>query len=208
MLLLAFILYQAVLNTAGNLACCRVKSVVWQYSCHKNVATIGCLEVALTPAVGWWPQDSVTTCWVWYKVARFDKSLTGALAKGWLCFKIHCQQPTCFNPFIRSLRVLVCRVWAALQSTTRTMGLVIIWKKTCLCHMGTSKAADYVPGQATAGPICEKAIASGMGNYLPNLVLYPGMCACSGWIVPWWAHYVSYMVVRDSRTGTTCEMDQ
>eukprot|EP00884_Botryococcus_braunii_P023326 jgi/Botrbrau1/9678/Bobra.0201s0012.1 len=65
-------------------------------------------------------------------------------------------------------------VWAALQSATRTDGLIIFWKKACLCHIGTSKAADYVLGQATAGPICEKAMATGMGNYLPNLVLYPG----------------------------------
>jgi hypothetical protein len=41
--------------------------------------------------------------------------------------------------------------------------------------MGTARGTAYVPGQAKIGPICEKAIASGMGNYLPNLVLYPGM---------------------------------
>lgn len=73
-------------------------------------------------------------------------------------------------------QLLGCRLWAALQLTTRATGMVVFWKGACVCHMGFANASEYVPGSAAAGPICEQAITSGVGNYLPNLVLYPGKC--------------------------------
>ena len=36
-------------------------------------------------------------------------------------------------------------------------------------------AAGRRPGSATAGELCSAAMQSGTGNYLANLVLYPGM---------------------------------
>ena len=43
----------------------------------------------------------------------------------------------------------------------------------CVMHAGAA-AAGVPPGSAAPGPICERALETGTGNYLANLVLYPG----------------------------------
>lgn len=50
-----------------------------------------------------------------------------------------------------------------------------------LFHAGMARGGGYVLGSAAAGDVAAKAMESGKGNYLANLVLYPGE----------WSHFES-----------------
>jgi hypothetical protein len=66
-----------------------------------------------------------------------------------------------------------CRVWDAVRSATRTRSLLLFYNGRCLLHAGVAPAGKPL-GAAVPGPICQKAMKSGSGNYLANLVLFPG----------------------------------
>lgn len=65
--------------------------------------------------------------------------------------------------------------WArdAMRSATRCRSLVLIYKGRNLFHYGYILRGRR-PGTAAPGDICRQAMANGQGNYLANLVLYPG----------------------------------
>ena len=50
----------------------------------------------------------------------------------------------------------------------------MIQKGRCIMHCGMA-APGNVPGSATVGPIGTAAMKSGSGNYLANLILFPGI---------------------------------
>ncbi|KAG2424358.1 hypothetical protein HXX76_014567 [Chlamydomonas incerta] len=58
-------------------------------------------------------------------------------------------------------------------STTRCKSLVLIYKGRTLFHHGFI-AKGLKPGNVVPGEICTQAMRDGQGNYLANLVLYPG----------------------------------
>ncbi|KAK9909222.1 hypothetical protein WJX75_009014 [Coccomyxa subellipsoidea] len=64
-------------------------------------------------------------------------------------------------------------LWRALRLATRCRGVVVIHKGRCVMHYGMA-APGTVPGRATVGPIGAAAMKSGSGNYLANLILFPG----------------------------------
>ena len=72
-----------------------------------------------------------------------------------------------------------CRVWDSLRAATRARTLVLFYKGRCLLHVGAA-AADAAAagglaiGATTPGPICQQVMQSGTGNYLANLMLFPG----------------------------------
>ena len=68
---------------------------------------------------------------------------------------------------------LLCRVWDSLRSATRAKSMVLFYKGRCLMHVGYAASGPPVGG-AAPGPICQQAMKSGTGNYLANLVLFPG----------------------------------
>lgn len=75
------------------------------------------------------------------------------------------------------------RAWDALRSATRCRALVVFHHGRCVMHAGAG-ARGVTPGGATMGPICTRALETGSGTYLANLVLYPGVAqahpmACS-----------------------------
>lgn len=51
--------------------------------------------------------------------------------------------------------------------------MVVIHKGRCIMHCGMA-APGTVPGSAAVGPIGAAAMKSGTGNYLANLILFPG----------------------------------
>lgn len=51
--------------------------------------------------------------------------------------------------------------------------MVVFFRGKCIIQLGFA-AESTQPGAATPGPICQQAIDSGRGNYLANLVLFPG----------------------------------
>lgn len=57
--------------------------------------------------------------------------------------------------------------------------MVVFCGGKCVAFLGYA-----APGQALAaakaGPICQKAMQSGTGNYLANLILFPGADECHG----------------------------
>jgi hypothetical protein len=55
--------------------------------------------------------------------------------------------------------------------------VVIIYQGRAVLHAGAIKAG-VKPSSAVAGEVCKAAMSSGRGNYLANLILYPGAC---GW---------------------------
>ncbi|KAL4421741.1 hypothetical protein ABPG77_002357 [Micractinium sp. CCAP 211/92] len=63
--------------------------------------------------------------------------------------------------------------WDALRTTSRARCLVLFHRGRCLMHLGVAPAGQ-APGAAAPGPICQQAMKSGTGNYLANLVLFPG----------------------------------
>ncbi|CAL8460765.1 g296 [Coccomyxa elongata] len=64
-------------------------------------------------------------------------------------------------------------LWRALRFATRCRGVVAFHKGRCIMHCGMA-APGTVPGSATVGPIGAAAMKSGSGNYLANLILFPG----------------------------------
>ena len=67
--------------------------------------------------------------------------------------------------------------WGALQGATRCRALVLFLDGRREAHLGCAApgAARIEAGEAFApGTICEAAMRSGEGNYLANLVLFPG----------------------------------
>ncbi len=71
------------------------------------------------------------------------------------------------------LTAAACRLWRALRFATRCRGVVAFHKGRCIMHCGMA-APGTVPGSATVGPIGAAAMKSGSGNYLANLILFPG----------------------------------
>ncbi len=65
------------------------------------------------------------------------------------------------------------RAWDALRTTSRARCLVLFHRGRCLMQLGVAPAGQ-APGAAAPGPICQQAMKSGTGNYLANLVLFPG----------------------------------
>ncbi len=65
--------------------------------------------------------------------------------------------------------------WArdAMFSSTRCKSLVLIYKGRNLFHYGAI-LRGCKPGTAAPGEICKQAMENGQGNYLANLILYPG----------------------------------
>ena len=67
------------------------------------------------------------------------------------------------------------RAWRALASSSRCCGLVAFWDGAPVAQLGA--AADSVAGGgAVLGELVRGVVASGRGNYLANLTLYPGAC--------------------------------
>ncbi|EFN56374.1 hypothetical protein CHLNCDRAFT_12757, partial [Chlorella variabilis] len=64
-------------------------------------------------------------------------------------------------------------VWDALRSASRTRSLVLFYNGHCLMQVGVAPPGMAL-GSAAPGPICQQAMKSGTGNYLANLVLFPG----------------------------------
>ncbi|KAG2452451.1 hypothetical protein HYH02_002693 [Chlamydomonas schloesseri] len=58
-------------------------------------------------------------------------------------------------------------------STTRCKSLVLIYKGRTLFHYGFI-TKGLKPGNVVPGEICTQAMRDSQGNYLANLVLYPG----------------------------------
>ncbi|KIY99022.1 hypothetical protein MNEG_8940 [Monoraphidium neglectum] len=63
--------------------------------------------------------------------------------------------------------------WEALSSTARVTSLVVIYQGRNVAHLGLARPG-HAAGAAKAGEVAAKAMASGKGNYLANLILYPG----------------------------------
>lgn len=63
--------------------------------------------------------------------------------------------------------------WDALSSTSRVTSLVVIYQGCNVFHYGLARPG-HTPGGAKAGDVATKAMTSEKGNYLANLVLYPG----------------------------------
>lgn len=72
------------------------------------------------------------------------------------------------------------RAWDALRSTSRARCLVLFHRGRCLMQVGVAPVGQ-APGAAAPGPICQQAMKSGTGNYLANLVLFPGGWGAGGW---------------------------
>ena len=68
--------------------------------------------------------------------------------------------------------------WAALRGASRCRALVLFLDGRRVAHLGCAApgAAEALGGAETFAPgtICERAMLSGEGNYLANLVLFPG----------------------------------
>ena len=60
-----------------------------------------------------------------------------------------------------------------MEAATRCKSLVVFKQGVCIFHHGmANEEAD--PAKSSLGPICQKAMDDEKGNYLANLVLYPG----------------------------------
>ena len=77
------------------------------------------------------------------------------------------------TPACRSVMILSCRAWGALGNCTRCSSLVVFLGGRCVCLLGAAATREAAQ-KAAPGAICKQAVASGRGNYLANLVLYPG----------------------------------
>uniref|UniRef100_A0A7R9VDZ5 Cofactor assembly of complex C subunit B n=1 Tax=Chlamydomonas euryale TaxID=1486919 RepID=A0A7R9VDZ5_9CHLO len=71
--------------------------------------------------------------------------------------------------------------WEALRGATRVRSLVLLYDGRNIFHAGVI-APGVRPGGAAGGQICSDAIATGRGNYLANLVLYPGRKEFMGYL--------------------------
>jgi len=67
------------------------------------------------------------------------------------------------------------RAWRSLKDCSTCQAVVILYKSSCVMHMGAARAG-HKPEDALLGPICRRAMSSEQGNYLANLALYPGRC--------------------------------
>lgn len=65
-------------------------------------------------------------------------------------------------------------MWQGLRLATPCRGVVVHHGGRCIMHCGMIRRGEQ-PGQATLGPICRAAMQSGRGNYLANLILFPGV---------------------------------
>ncbi|KAJ9526942.1 hypothetical protein QJQ45_025343 [Haematococcus lacustris] len=63
--------------------------------------------------------------------------------------------------------------WSALRACTRCKSLVVLLDGRTIFCAGLLKPGVR-PGSAQAGDICSACMKTGQGNYLANLVLYPG----------------------------------
>ena len=68
-----------------------------------------------------------------------------------------------------------CRAWQSLQDCSTCQAVVVLYKNSCLMHMGVARSG-HNPEDALPGPICKRSMSSEQGNYLANLALYPGSC--------------------------------
>lgn len=75
------------------------------------------------------------------------------------------------------------RVWQGLQAATPCRGVVVHHGGRCVMHCGMIRPGEQA-GQATLGPICRAAMQSGRGNYLANLILFPGTLSQAYAVVP------------------------
>lgn len=64
-------------------------------------------------------------------------------------------------------------IWESLQTATRTKAMVVFYKKRCVWQTGVA-AIGTLPESAQPGPMCLKVMSSNSGNYLANLILFPG----------------------------------
>jgi hypothetical protein len=70
-------------------------------------------------------------------------------------------------------------VWESVQKATRTKSMVVFYSNKCIWHTGyanntLTSTPTLSSTTAQPGPICKLAMSSGSGNYLANLVLFPG----------------------------------
>ncbi len=79
------------------------------------------------------------------------------------------------TPLIWELSGLQHRAWQSLKDCSTCQAVVILYKSSCVMHMGAARAG-HKPEDALPGPICRRAMSSEQGNYLANLALYPGRC--------------------------------
>ncbi|MEW5301669.1 MAG: hypothetical protein WDW36_004514 [Sanguina aurantia] len=63
--------------------------------------------------------------------------------------------------------------WTSLSKATRARSLVLMYQDQVVLFKGVIQPG-VKPPSALPGDICKKAMSSGQGNYLANLVLYPG----------------------------------
>lgn len=73
--------------------------------------------------------------------------------------------------------------WSALQSATSASCLALFHKGRCVAYLGWAAAATD-PAAAAPGPLCQQAMSSGAGNYLPNLLLFPGRLELLAYMPP------------------------
>ncbi|KAK9836014.1 hypothetical protein WJX81_006388 [Elliptochloris bilobata] len=71
--------------------------------------------------------------------------------------------------------------WDALRTATRCRALVAFHRGRCVMHSGVA-ARGLRPGAASMGPICMRALETGAGIYMANLVLYPGRLEFAGYL--------------------------
>ena len=67
--------------------------------------------------------------------------------------------------------------WAALQATTRAGAAAVFFRGARAMQAGVAPApaaACAAPEAPPLGPICARAVATGTGDYLANIGLYPG----------------------------------
>lgn len=66
-----------------------------------------------------------------------------------------------------------------MSSATRARSLVVFYGGRCIAQLGV--APSGVEKVVGPGPICQQAMQGGRGNYLANLVLFPGW-RWEGWV--------------------------
>jgi hypothetical protein len=64
--------------------------------------------------------------------------------------------------------------WGALRGATRAGSLAVFFRGARALQAGAAPPGAAAPSAPPLGPICAQAAASGTGNYLANLGLYPG----------------------------------
>lgn len=76
----------------------------------------------------------------------------------------------------------LCRAWEAMRSCTRCRVLVVLYRGTCVAHLGSCNDKSK-PGQAQMGDLCRRAATSGDPNNLANLARYPGEALCLSYVL-------------------------